>query len=543
MSYLITVAVFIVIFSILVLVHEFGHFFMAKRAGIKVEEFGFGLPPRMFGKKIGETIYSINWIPFGGFVRMLGEDSKKESMLKNKRSFIAQSARNRFFVIIAGVVMNFFLAWILLTIGFSFGMKPLLLPENVFTAIDEGNIVLHEGLEVKSVIEGGFFDQIGIESGDKVISFNGQEINEDFIDAATGNPVGTYGILRNGRIYTYRVDKKEVPADFVKNGLQAEFFDAVPFPRVKALNVKNNGPYYLAGLRNGDVILSVNGSNAYSVREFEELVRGVSKLDIVVSRNFIAKEISLTLPQDKQIIIDRVLKDMPGEEAGLEDQDIILAVNDNKFDDVEDLIDFTEDHELEPLKYSILRDGKPLNIEVTTNSSGQIGAWLSELITYAGDAGITLYNADVYSSVVEIKDEKYPVHVAVYKSLIEMWKISKVTASMFVDVVSDIVSQRSVPDEVSGPVGMAAMTHIVVNEGLVAVLRFIALLSLSLAVINILPFPALDGGRLLFIVVEFIIGRRVNQRLESFVHGLCYFLLLFLILIVTYSDIVKLFTN
>jgi regulator of sigma E protease len=87
------------------------------------------------------------------------------------------------------------------------------------------------------------------------------------------------------------------------------------------------------------------------------------------------------------------------------------------------------------------------------------------------------------------------------------------------------------------------MTHVVVNEGLVSVLRFVALLSLSLGVINILPFPALDGGRLLFLVVEFIIGRRVNQRLESFIHGISYFLIMFLILMVTYSDVLKLFVK
>jgi regulator of sigma E protease len=543
MNYIITAVAFVVIFSILVLVHELGHFFVAKRTGVKVEEFGFGLPPRMFGKKIGETIYSINWIPFGGFVRMLGEDSRNAGMLKNKRSFIAQSARNRLLVIIAGVVMNFFLAWILLTVGFSVGMKPLLLPENVFKAIDDGNIVLQEGLEIKTVEEGGFIDEMGLASGDIVVSFNDKEVNEDFIADATENPVGTYGILKNNRIYTYKIDENEVPADFAENGLQAEFYDAVSFPRVGVFNVENDSSYYLGGHKNGDIILSVNGSNIYSVREFEELIRGVSKLDMVVSRNFVSKNFSLILPQKKQIIVDRVLQDMPAKEAGLKDKDIILAVNGNEFEDVEDLVNFTEDYKLETLKYSILRGEKSLNIDIAPNNDGQIGAWLSELMTYAGNSGISLYNADIYSSVVEIKDETYPVHVAMYKSLIEMGKISKVTAEMFVNVVADILSQGSVPDSVSGPVGIAAMTHTVVNEGLVAVLRFVALLSLSLAVINILPFPALDGGRLLFIVVEFIIGRRVNQRLESFVHGLCYFLLLFLILIVTYSDVIKLFTN
>ena len=83
------IIVFIIILSVLVLIHEFGHFVMAKRAGIGVEEFGFGLPPRIWGKKIGETIYSINALPFGGFVKIYGEDGATAiTEEKNGRSFI-----------------------------------------------------------------------------------------------------------------------------------------------------------------------------------------------------------------------------------------------------------------------------------------------------------------------------------------------------------------------------------------------------------------------------------------------------------------------
>ena len=88
MGIILTIIAFVVIFSFLILVHEFGHFFVAKRAGIRVEEFGFGLPPRIWGKKIGETLYSVNWFPFGGFVRMYGEDSTVSGALESKRSFI-----------------------------------------------------------------------------------------------------------------------------------------------------------------------------------------------------------------------------------------------------------------------------------------------------------------------------------------------------------------------------------------------------------------------------------------------------------------------
>ncbi|KKR85781.1 MAG: Membrane-associated zinc metalloprotease, partial [Candidatus Woesebacteria bacterium GW2011_GWB1_41_10] len=104
-----SILIFLLVLSILVLVHESGHFWVARKNGIWVEEFGFGLPPRVFGKKIGETIYSLNLFPFGGFVRLHGENNEEE-IEDPKRAFLGKSKKVRFAVIIAGVVMNFLLA-------------------------------------------------------------------------------------------------------------------------------------------------------------------------------------------------------------------------------------------------------------------------------------------------------------------------------------------------------------------------------------------------------------------------------------------------
>jgi regulator of sigma E protease len=254
------------------------------------------------------------------------------------------------------------------------------------------------------------------------------------------------------------------------------------------------------------------------------------------------KEFFVTLSQKKRVIVDQVLPAMPAVKAGIEHGDIIDSVNGKQFSSIEDQINFTKDFKGVAVDFVIDRSGQKIPMKITTSSTGQIGALLSELMTYEGDPGLTVYNAEVVSSLVEVKDEKYSWYVSIYKSFGEMVRLSKLTATMFIGVVGGIFSSFSVPDTVSGPVGIAVMTNVLVNDGLVAILRFVALLSLSLAVINILPIPALDGGRLLFIIVEFIIGRRVSQRLESFIHGIGYALILLLILMVTYSDIVKLFS-
>ena len=121
-----TVIIFIIVLGILVFVHEFGHFYVAKKAGMKVEEFGFGFPPRLFGIKRGETIYSINWIPFGGFVKVYGENGENEN---DPRSFASKPAGKRAKVIVAGVIMNLLLAVVFLSFANAFGLRIGLIDE------------------------------------------------------------------------------------------------------------------------------------------------------------------------------------------------------------------------------------------------------------------------------------------------------------------------------------------------------------------------------------------------------------------------------
>lgn len=118
-----SILVFILVLSVLVLSHEFGHFIVARKSGIKVEEFGFGLPPRIWGKKVGDTIYSINALPFGGFVRLHGEQ-EEDSVTDISRSFLHKSKKIRSFVVIAGVIMNFLLAIFAFAIVYSFSGVP-----------------------------------------------------------------------------------------------------------------------------------------------------------------------------------------------------------------------------------------------------------------------------------------------------------------------------------------------------------------------------------------------------------------------------------
>lgn len=181
---IITIIVFIITLLVLVLIHEFGHFFMAKRFGIKVEEFGFGIPPRAWGKKFGETIYSINWLPFGGFVRLLGEDQDppedQRKISESSRYFSMRPVWQRIVVVVAGVFMNLLLAWLIFYIVLgSKGFKtqfPVLTDYHFVGATQtEQSMVI-----VEDVSKGSPADVAGLKAGDRVYS-----VNDSLIEKST----------------------------------------------------------------------------------------------------------------------------------------------------------------------------------------------------------------------------------------------------------------------------------------------------------------------------------------------------------------------
>lgn len=170
------IVVFIITLLILVVIHELGHFFAAKRFNIKVLEFGFGIPPRAWGKKIGETIWSLNWLPFGGFVRLLGEDESDKKVLDDKRSFANQAVWKRIAVVVAGVAMNLLLAWVLFYIVLGvqgFKTKLPLLADYKFSGINQKS---DTAIIVGNIADGSPAKDAGLKDGDRIVAINGSPV-------------------------------------------------------------------------------------------------------------------------------------------------------------------------------------------------------------------------------------------------------------------------------------------------------------------------------------------------------------------------------
>ncbi len=212
---ILTVIIFLVILSILVLVHEAGHFIVAKLLKIKVEEFGFGLPPRAFGITRGETMYSINWLPIGGFVKLYGEDEAgagkpsfkvKSSKLKVKdegRAFYARPIWQRALVVVSGVFMNFALAVVIITILFSVVGVAVGGDKVVVTDVINGAPAKQAGLRVGDTIE--YIGDVKITNPNQLVDITKQHLGEKLTLRIKNQESG----IKNLEI----TPRKEYPAD------------------------------------------------------------------------------------------------------------------------------------------------------------------------------------------------------------------------------------------------------------------------------------------------------------------------------------------
>lgn len=368
-----TLFIFLAVLVVLILVHELGHFIVAKKSDIRVDEFGIGFPPKIVGKKYGETEYSINLLPIGGFVRIWGEDPTEEhadDSPENKRSFVKKPLYIQALVLIAGVTMNVFLAFVLFTVA----------------------------------------NLIGIPT------------------AAESTDEAKY--LENPRLLVSTV-MSESPAE--------------------------------ALLRPADEIYGMRGENSVFTAERPYAPTAVS-----------------------------------------------------------DFISQTDG----PITFEVIRKNEKVSF------------------TIEPEKGILPENPDVRAvgfSMMLVGTEAFPLHIAIIEG-------AKRTFVSFADVsvglytfLGGIFTGKSDFSQISGPVGIVGLVGDAAALGFVWLLVFSAVISLNLAVINLLPFPALDGGRLVFVAIEAVTGRPIKPIIATRVNQFGFIALLALMLIVTFQDVLKIF--
>ncbi|MEE8619780.1 MAG: RIP metalloprotease RseP [Dehalococcoidia bacterium] len=273
MNIAIIIILFIVALFVAMCLHELGHFIASKRAGVKVEEFGLGMPPRLFGIKRGETIYSLNAIPIGAFVKAAGENDPTVP-----RSLAGKRPWTRLGIYAAGPLVNIFLAFILLS---------------AFIALPY-SVIAGDGLMVHSVVENSPADEAGIEPGDIILEIEGQPVRrradvQNMVNSVEEGAEITLLLLSNGQV-NKEILKPELDAEsqLLKIGVWP-WWDIVS-------QVDEGSPAYEAGIRAGDTILTINGQLIYNDESISKALLSVEEdgeIKLVLLRD--GEETSLTL--------------------------------------------------------------------------------------------------------------------------------------------------------------------------------------------------------------------------------------------------------
>lgn len=366
-----TVLIFIVVLVLLIVVHELGHFVVAKLSGMRVDEFGLGYPPKIIGKKYKGTLYTLNWLPFGGFVKIHGEDLEEGEKRTAKGDAFTDKPRHiQALVLLAGILMNMFFAWLLIYVVLVMGA-----PKSLTVA--EAQYVPDAYLTVTNVLPNSPADEAGIKAGDKILSAAG--------------PHGTF---------------------------------------------KENNP--------------------------ESFTAYVSEND-----------------------------------AGT------------------------------PISFKILRGGEERLLTATPKEG---------LVSTAPDKKI------VGVSVALVGTVKTSPYEAIGESILMTSDLTTKTAVGLIGFFGSVFTLSADLSQVSGPVGIAGVVGDASQTGFTSLLFITALISINLALINILPIPALDGGRLLFVIIEAVTRKPLWPKLAGALNVLGFGFLILLMVAITISDVVKIAT-
>ncbi len=443
---IVVIPAFIFTIALLVAIHEYGHFWVARKLNVKVLRFsiGFGTPLFRFIGVKDNTEFVLASIPLGGYVKMLDEREGDVAEDELPRAFNRQSVYKRFAIVLAGPFVNFIFAifafWLMFVIGIQ-GVKPVM-----------GN------LSTDSIAW-----QSGLRSGDRIVSVDGDEtptlssVYEQLLEAFIERK-SVVVKLSDQRNITFRLDQLD-------NSLEP------------------------------------------------------SKLQSIIG-------LSLKLPVE-EVIINEVTIDSPAAVAGMLSGDQVVAINGQPIDHWRDLVRSVIDKPGVKIVIEVLRNGQTLQLPVTIGSVNKGSQTI-------GRIGVRP------KSVTPLPESMYVMHqygvfTAFIKGIEKTWDLSVLTLKMLGRIVIGDASIKNI----SGPITIAEVAGHSAQMGFDSFLRFLAIVSLSLGVINLLPIPMLDGGHLLFYLVEMVKGSPVSDTVQEIGLKIGITLLVMLMSIALYNDFTR----
>lgn len=452
-GFLISVIAFIVALSVLITVHEFGHYWVALKCGVKVLRFsvGFGAP---IWKRVGggadKTEYVVAAIPLGGYVKMLDEREGPVDAHELHRAFNRQPVHKRIAIVIAGPLFNFLFAifayWLMFNVGLP-GLKPYI------DSVDDLSVAARAGMR----------------AGDEIVSVGGRETP------------------------TWQAARQEL----LTLGLQQDTAD-----------------------------VEVRAADASAPRRLQLDFSGVKRdpQDTDIIEHIGLHPIELTMPA----VIGSVQSNSPAEAAGLKSGDRILSSDQQEFKDWIQWVEFVRTHPDQTINVRIERGTATQELQLSIGHAEEEGKVIGRIGAMAGP-------------LPKVPEEwqathRYGVFAAVLPALQKTWDMSSLTLLM---IGKMLIGQVSV-DNLSGPITIAKYAGYTVNIGLSSFLSFLAIVSVSLGVLNLLPVPMLDGGHLAYYFVEIVKGRPLSDDTQMKLQRVGLALLLLLMSLALYNDVARL---
>ncbi len=442
---------FILALGILITVHEFGHYWVARQVGIKVLRFSVGFGKPLWSKTAGpdNTEYVLAAIPLGGYVRMLDEREADVAEEEVHRAFNRLSLAKRAAVVIAGPLFNFILAiaayWLIFVLGVT-GMKPI----------------------VGQVSPDSIAEAAGLQQGEHIVAIGDRQ---------------------------------------------------TPTWEVAVVSMLDDA------ISSGEVVIKVERPE--TVGQIERVVRFDSIPDDL-NRGGLLDFIGLR-PYRPAIpaIIGKLAPNGAADRAGLEVGDKIVAVDGKTVDDWEQLVDYVRARPEKQIDIGVERAAAQLKLSITPvrveGSVGKIGA-----------------GVQMQSMPEELKSEiKYGPGVALLNAATKTWDMSFLTLRMLGKMVTGDISLSNL----SGPISIARYAGYSASIGFISFLTFLAIVSISLGVLNLLPVPMLDGGHLLYYLVELFKGSPVSENTQLIGQKIGIAMLLGMMLLAFYNDILRFFVN
>jgi len=493
MTILIDILAFLVVFMFIVVVHEFGHFVFARVFGVKVHEFAIGFGPQIYRKPGKKTDFRINAFPLGGYVRLKGEDPAEE---ESPDSLYGVSAWKRFIILLAGPVFSILAGYLLfvLIIGV-WGYKPII---------------------IDKVIPNSPAEQAGLKSGDLIIKLNGKYVFDtvDMTDTIKKGETITLEILRDGKTEEIAIFPKltDQQFEFVIGDVKGEISG-------KILSINNMDLVsYMTNWKNEVVTIKSESG------EMSGVLSSVSTTPERYTIGIYYGQFSNVFAKDSEFFSKG---------------DKLLQINGFEINSSNDLFDAVTSLTLKSDEVYVSTDGEKIDRIIRPSSSDVKVVYESKgerkEITIAKDKLIQTLSIPgvLEQQSVTLRPKGFQVvSLAVARSNRLSVYIWKSLPGIFVG--------RNL-DEVAGPVGMVQIIGQAAQIGLETILTIVAMITINLGIFNLFPLPALDGGRIIFALIEMITRKKINRNVENWIHAIGFFLLIGLVIFITFIDVGRFF--